>query len=53
MESWSLIRGTPPLGIIGIRYRHHTLLDLPYDYAALEPAIAGQILELHHARPSR
>src|SRR4029077_16303835 len=22
--------------------------DLPYDYAALEPAIIGQILELHH-----
>ncbi|MFF7977185.1 Fe-Mn family superoxide dismutase [Streptomyces sp. NPDC007905] len=28
----------------------YTLPDLPYDYAALEPAITGQILELHHAK---
>ncbi|MFG2473039.1 superoxide dismutase [Streptomyces canus] len=28
----------------------YALPDLPYDYAALEPAIAGQILELHHAK---
>ncbi len=26
----------------------YTLPDLPYDYAALEPAISGEILELHH-----
>lgn len=26
------------------------LPDLPYDYAALEPAITGEILELHHAK---
>jgi Fe-Mn family superoxide dismutase len=26
----------------------YTLPDLPYDYAALEKAISGQILELHH-----
>lgn len=26
----------------------YTLPDLPYDYAALEPAMAGEILELHH-----
>lgn len=26
----------------------YTLPDLPYDYAALEPAMSGQILELHH-----
>ena len=25
----------------------YTLPDLPYDYAALEPAIIGQIIELH------
>jgi Fe-Mn family superoxide dismutase len=25
-----------------------TLPDLPYDYAALEPHISGQIVELHH-----
>ncbi|MFJ3308268.1 superoxide dismutase [Streptomyces sp. NPDC086549] len=28
----------------------YALPDLPYDYAALEPAIMGQILELHHAK---
>ncbi|MGH9095691.1 MAG: superoxide dismutase, partial [Acidimicrobiales bacterium] len=26
----------------------YTLPDLPYDYAALEPHISGQIVELHH-----
>ncbi|MGW0450213.1 superoxide dismutase, partial [Streptosporangium sandarakinum] len=29
---------------------NYTLPDMPYDYAALEPAITGEILELHHAR---
>jgi Fe-Mn family superoxide dismutase len=28
----------------------YALPDMPYDYAALEPAITGQILELHHAK---
>ncbi len=28
----------------------YTLPDLPYDYAALEPAMAGEILELHHSK---
>ncbi|WP_194894007.1 superoxide dismutase [Catenulispora pinisilvae] len=28
----------------------YTLPDLPYDYSALEPAITGEILELHHAK---
>ncbi|MGW7613693.1 superoxide dismutase [Streptomyces sp. NPDC054766] len=28
----------------------YVLPALPYDYAALEPAITGQILELHHAK---
>ncbi|MEU8132883.1 MULTISPECIES: superoxide dismutase [Streptomycetaceae] len=26
----------------------YTLPELPYDYAALEPVISGQIIELHH-----
>jgi superoxide dismutase, Fe-Mn family len=26
----------------------YTLPDLPYDYAALEPAMTGEILQLHH-----
>ena len=28
----------------------YTLPDLPYDYAALEPAMSGEILELHHSK---
>ena len=26
----------------------YSLPDLPYDYAALEPHVSGQIMELHH-----
>jgi len=26
----------------------YSLSDLPYDYSALEPAMTGEILELHH-----
>ncbi|KAI5809018.1 superoxide dismutase mitochondrial precursor [Peziza echinospora] len=35
------------LGGAAVRAKH-TLPDLPYDYAALEPAISGKIMELHH-----
>ncbi len=28
----------------------YTLPDLPYDYAALAPHIAGEIMELHHSK---
>lgn len=28
----------------------YSLPDLPYDYGALEPHIAGQIMELHHSK---
>jgi len=28
----------------------YTLPDLPYDYSALEPAMTGEILELHHGK---
>ena len=28
----------------------HTLPDLPYDYAALEPHISAEIMELHHSK---
>jgi superoxide dismutase len=28
----------------------YALPDLPYDYAALEPAMTGEIVELHHAK---
>lgn len=27
-----------------------TLPDLPYDYGALEPAISGEIMQLHHQK---
>lgn len=27
-----------------------SLPDLPYDYGALEPAISGQIMQLHHQK---
>merc|ERR1719352_1062519 len=27
-----------------------TLPDLPYDYAALEPAVSGEIMTIHHAK---
>jgi Fe-Mn family superoxide dismutase len=28
----------------------YTLPDLPYDYSALQPAISGTIMELHHSK---
>lgn len=28
----------------------YVLPDLPYDYSALEPAISGRIMELHHSK---
>jgi len=28
----------------------YVLPDMPYDYAAFEPAITGEILELHHSK---
>lgn len=28
----------------------HTLPDLPYDYAALEPHINAEIMQLHHSK---
>lgn len=28
----------------------HTLPDLPYDYAALEPAISAETMEIHHSK---
>ncbi|GAA3418684.1 superoxide dismutase [Streptosporangium vulgare] len=32
------------------RMGEYVLPDMPYDYAALEPAITGEILELHHSK---
>lgn len=28
----------------------HTLPELPYDYKALEPAISGEIMQIHHQK---
>lgn len=30
--------------------RTFSLPDLPYDYGALEPAISGEIMQLHHKK---
>ncbi|KAI9788364.1 MAG: hypothetical protein M1816_006967 [Peltula sp. TS41687] len=37
-------------GLVGLSFVRGkaTLPDLPYDYGALEPAISGRIMELHH-----
>ncbi|KAI9673226.1 MAG: hypothetical protein M1817_003089 [Caeruleum heppii] len=39
-----------PAGMAGVSFVRGkaTLPDLPYDYGALEPAISGKIMELHH-----
>src|SRR5690606_34827571 len=34
----------------GVPMAVYTLPDLPYDYGALEPAMSGQTLELHHSK---
>lgn len=33
--------------------KEYTLPDLPYDYSALEPHIAGEIMQLHHDKHHR
>ncbi|NXX71729.1 SODM dismutase, partial [Spizella passerina] len=38
-----------PLGCLVSRQKH-TLPDLPYDYAALEPHINAEIMQLHHSK---
>ncbi|KIW02485.1 uncharacterized protein PV09_06288 [Verruconis gallopava] len=39
-------------GLAGVTFTRGkaTLPDLPYDYGALEPAISGKIMELHHKK---
>ena len=41
--------GSRTLAAASVRSKH-TLPDLSYDYGALEPAISGQIMELHHTK---
>lgn len=43
--TWKGRQGKHIRTIGGLMY---TLPDLPYDYGALEPAMSGEILELHH-----
>jgi len=45
----SAVRVAAPFTASAVRAKH-TLPDLPYDYAALEPAISGKIMELHHSK---
>jgi Fe-Mn family superoxide dismutase len=40
--------GARPLATRGVAT--FTLPDLPYDYGALEPAISGEIMRLHHQK---
>ncbi|KAI5116667.1 hypothetical protein M0805_007839 [Coniferiporia weirii] len=40
----------PPHHIVHRQKMTHTLPPLPYDYAALEPYISRQIMELHHTK---
>ncbi|XP_059317961.1 superoxide dismutase [Mn], mitochondrial [Lycium ferocissimum] len=42
-------------GALGFRQQHRSvqtfsLPDLPYDYGALEPAITGEIMQIHHQK---
>ena len=53
----SLVRGTRPQHFTAAAQQTRTVFsamtklpDLPYDYSALEPAISGQIMELHHSK---
>lgn len=48
-------RATAPLrnaALMGVRTKY-TLPDLPYSYGALEPAISGEIMEVHHDKHHR
>lgn len=43
--------GNPQFIALGLRgLKTFTLPDLPYDYGALEPAISGEIMQLHHQK---
>ncbi|KAG9445476.1 hypothetical protein H6P81_016816 [Aristolochia fimbriata] len=48
----TLFRPRTRLGLgLGVRnVQTFTLPDLPYDYGALEPAISGEIMKLHHQK---
>ncbi|KAL2526806.1 Superoxide dismutase [Mn] 1 [Abeliophyllum distichum] len=40
-----------PMGMLGLRgLQTFSLPDLPYDYGTLEPAISGDIMQLHHQK---
>ncbi|EGG14327.1 superoxide dismutase [Cavenderia fasciculata] len=46
--STNLLRGA--VRYYGSTSTSYTLPDLPYDYKALEPVIAGEIMEIHHKK---
>lgn len=39
-----------PAVVAGAARAKHTLLDLPYDYNALEPTINAEIMQIHHQK---
>merc|ERR1712042_274450 len=43
------VRGVRSLQVASVALKH-TLPDLPYDYNALEPVIATEIMQLHHSK---
>jgi len=46
----SVQKATKSKAVVAAIASKHTLPDLPYDYSALEPAISGQIMEIHHSK---
>ncbi|KAM3391011.1 hypothetical protein ACQJBY_012572 [Aegilops geniculata] len=42
--------GARPLAAAARGVATFTLPDLPYDYGALEPAVSGEIMRLHHQK---
>ncbi|KAJ8442683.1 hypothetical protein Cgig2_003727 [Carnegiea gigantea] len=49
LASAAVKQGYGGLGFVQSRsLQTFTLPDLPYDYGALEPAISGEIMQLHH-----
>jgi len=51
LASAAIRQGYGGLGLLQSRsLQTFTLPDLPYDYGALEPAISGEIMQLHHQK---
>jgi len=51
LPSAAIKQGYGGLGFVQSRsLQTFTLPDLPYDYGSLEPAISGEIMQLHHQK---